>query len=122
MPSSPLNLKAAAWGWRSAVPSWKRMVAVCGRNPTTDEARSFISLCRTQDEAEQNRDLFSGQFDIAGICNFFGSRLLVIFRCYKDAVNVHLSRQGTAPHRLQKSVHAHGITDLTVLFAGSKKE
>ena len=46
MPSSPRNLKAAAWGWRSAVPSWKRMVDICGPHPTTDEARRFISLCQ----------------------------------------------------------------------------
>jgi hypothetical protein len=48
MPSSPRNLKAAAWGWRSAVPSWNRMVAGCGRHPTTDVARRFISLCQPQ--------------------------------------------------------------------------
>jgi hypothetical protein len=48
MPSSPRNLKAAAWGWRSAVPSWKRMVAVCGPHPTMDEARRSISLCQPQ--------------------------------------------------------------------------
>src|SRR5580704_2540836 len=48
MPSSPQNLKAAAWGWRSAVPSWNRTVAVCGPHPTTDEARRFISLCQLQ--------------------------------------------------------------------------
>src|SRR3979490_2891099 len=48
MPSSPRNLKAAAWGWRSAVPSWNRMVAACGLHPTTDEARRFISLCQPQ--------------------------------------------------------------------------
>jgi hypothetical protein len=46
MPSSPLNLKAAAWGWRSTVPSWNRMVAVCGPHPTTDQAGRFISLCQ----------------------------------------------------------------------------
>src|SRR3984957_15985769 len=48
MPSSPRNLKAAAWGWRSAVQSWNRMVAVCGPRPTTDEVRHFISLCQPQ--------------------------------------------------------------------------
>src|ERR1700733_14701430 len=48
MPSSRLNLKAAAWGWRSAVQSWNRMVAVCGPHPTTDGARRFISLCQPQ--------------------------------------------------------------------------
>ena len=48
MLSSPLNLMAVAWGWRSAVQSWSRMVAVCGPHPTTDEARRFISLCQPQ--------------------------------------------------------------------------
>src|SRR5271156_5341354 len=48
MPSSPRNLKAAAWGWRSVVPSWNRMVAICGPHPTTDEVRRFISLCQPQ--------------------------------------------------------------------------
>src|ERR1700751_3846969 len=48
MPSSPRNLKAAAWAWRSVVPSWNRMVAACGPHPTTDEARRFISLCQPQ--------------------------------------------------------------------------
>ena len=40
------QVKAAAWGWRSAVQSWNRMVAVCGPHPTKDEARPFISPCR----------------------------------------------------------------------------
>src|SRR5258707_7804149 len=46
--ASPLNLKAPTWGWRSAIPSWNRMVAVCGPHHTTDEARRFISLCQPQ--------------------------------------------------------------------------
>jgi hypothetical protein len=48
MPSSPRNLKAAAWGWRSVVPSWKCMVDICGPHRTTDEARHFISLSQPQ--------------------------------------------------------------------------
>ena len=48
MPSSRRNLKAAAWAWRSAVPSWNRMVAGFGQQPTTDEARRFISPCQRQ--------------------------------------------------------------------------
>src|ERR1700722_2610983 len=48
MPSSQRNLKAAAWDWRSAVPSWNRMGVACGPHPTTDEVRRFISLCQPQ--------------------------------------------------------------------------
>jgi hypothetical protein len=40
--------QGSGMGWRSAVPSWNRMVAVCGPHPTTDEARRFISLCQPQ--------------------------------------------------------------------------
>ena len=47
-PSSPRNLKAAEWGWRSAVPSWNRMVAVCGPHLTMDVARRFVLACQPQ--------------------------------------------------------------------------
>jgi hypothetical protein len=43
VPSSPRSLKAAAWGWRSAIPSWNRMVVACGPRLTTDGARPSTS-------------------------------------------------------------------------------
>ena len=46
MRSSPLSLKAAAWGFASAVPSLNRMVAACGLPPTLRAAPTFISPYR----------------------------------------------------------------------------
>jgi PAS domain S-box-containing protein len=40
-----LNRKAAAWGWRSVVQSWIRMVAICGLPPTKGGALYSILPC-----------------------------------------------------------------------------
>src|ERR1700728_4694341 len=40
-----LNRKAAAWDWRSVVPSWIRMGAICGLHPMKGGALHSILPC-----------------------------------------------------------------------------